>query len=144
MLTVRSTRLRSRRDYTATTPCCGSSRRFATAQRSRSLSERSGHARSRGFDARGRGLSQRRRTALAAGRSPNEHEESGLLADDSDVSLAGRGVLQSKHAAGRQSPGLTVGRGDGKGDLQKDAELNCGGGMVEGFFGVLRASAWVT
>src|SRR5262249_15660802 len=34
-------------------------------------------------------MPQRRRTALAAGHSPDEHEESGLVAYDGDVSLAG-------------------------------------------------------
>src|SRR5262245_45095357 len=86
---------------------------------------------------------QRRRAALVIGHSPNEHEESGLVAHDGDVSLAGRGVLQSKHAAGTQAPGLTVGRGDGKGPLQNDAELNCGRGMVEAVFEVLSAPARV-
>src|SRR5215475_8688223 len=96
-----------------------------------------------GCDALGRGRPQRRGTALVAGRSPNEHEESGLVAYDGDVSLAGRGVLQSKHAAGTQSPGLAVGRGDGKGPLQNDAELNCGRRMVEAVFEVLGAPARV-
>ena len=63
--------------------------------------------------------------------STNEHQKSGLIADDGDVPLAGRGVLQSKHAPWRQSPRLTVGRGDGKATLQDDAELRCGSGMVE-------------
>src|SRR5262245_45608137 len=72
-----------------------------------------------------------------------EHEESGLVAYDCDVSLAGRGVLQSKHAAGTQSPRLAVGRGDGKGPLQNDAELNCGRMMVEAVFEVLSAPARV-
>src|SRR6516162_1714855 len=47
-------------------------------------------------------------------RSANEHQESRLVADDGDVALAGRGVLQSKHAAGSESPRLAVGRCDGR------------------------------
>src|SRR5919198_6757716 len=35
--------------------------------------------------------------AVSARHLPNEHQKSGLIADDRDVSLAGRGVLQSKH-----------------------------------------------
>src|SRR5262249_57641345 len=75
--------------------------------------------------------------------SANEHEESRLVADDGDVAFAGRGVLQSKHAAGSKPPRLAVGRGDGKGPLQNDAELGCGRRMVETVFEVLRAPARV-
>ena len=70
---------------------------------------------------------------MAAGHSPNEHQKSRLIADDGDVSLARRGVLQSKHAPGTQLPRLAVGRGDGKATLQNDAELHCGRRMVELF-----------
>src|SRR5215831_16984678 len=76
-------------------------------------------------------------------RSANEHQESRLVADDGDVALAGRGVLQSKHAAGSEAPRLTVGRGDGEGPLQNDAELRCGRRMVETVFEVLHAPARV-
>src|SRR5262245_12960780 len=75
--------------------------------------------------------------------SPNEHQESWLLAHDGDVPLAGRGVLQSKHAAGRKPPRLTVGRGDGKDTLQDDTELRCGRRMVEAVFQVPSAPARV-
>src|SRR5215831_12471934 len=75
--------------------------------------------------------------------SANEHKESRLVAHDGDVPLAGRGVLQSKHAAGRESPRLTVGRGDGKATLQDDAELSCGSRMIETLFEVLSAPARV-
>src|SRR5262249_34344188 len=75
--------------------------------------------------------------------SANEHEESTLVADDGDVAFAGRGVLQSKRAAGSKPPRLAVGRGDGKGPLQNDAELRCGRRMVETVFEVLRAPARV-
>src|SRR5215472_8379299 len=72
-------------------------------------------------------------------RSAHEHQESRLVADDGDVAFAGRGVLQSKHAAGSESPRLAVGRGDGKGPLQNDAELRRGRRMVETVFEVLHA-----
>lgn len=42
--------------------------------------------------------------------STNEHEESRLFAHDSDVPLAGRGVLQSKHITGTEPSRLTIGR----------------------------------
>src|SRR5262249_49382238 len=60
-----------------------------------------------------------------------------------ELALAGRGVLQSKHAAGRESPRLTVSRGDGKATLQDDAELSCGRRMIETLFEVLSAPARV-
>jgi hypothetical protein len=66
----------------------------------------------------------------SAGHSANEHQESSLIAYDGDMSLAGRGVLQPKHAAGPQSSRFPVGRGDGKDALQNDAELSCRSGMV--------------
>jgi hypothetical protein len=43
---------------------------------------------------------------------PSEHQESGLVAHDSDVPLARRGVLQPKHFTGIQLPRLSVGRSD--------------------------------
>jgi hypothetical protein len=52
-------------------------------------------------------------------------------ADDRAVSLAGRGVLQPKHAAGSGASRLTIGRCDGKDPLQDDAELNRWSGVVE-------------
>src|SRR5262249_44935397 len=76
-------------------------------------------------------------------RSAHEHQKSRLVAHDRDVSLAGRGVLQSKHAAGSEPPRLAVSRGDGKGPLQNDAELRCGRRMVETVFEVLHAPARV-
>src|SRR2546430_12608163 len=79
----------------------------------------------------------------SSGHSANEHKKSRLVADDGDVSLAGRGVLQSKHAAGREPPRVSVGRGDGKGPLQNDAELRCRRRMVETVFEILSAPARV-
>src|SRR5262245_14271445 len=139
MLTIRRRRLRSHRDYTATTPGNGTSCRFAAAQRSRSLSERSGHAR--------RAASTRAAVDDPSGdgqRSPpGAHRTNMRNPGSSPTTVIGRGVLQSKHAAGTQSPRLAVGGGDGKGPLQNDAELNCGSRMVEAFFEVLSTPARV-
>ena len=70
---------------------------------------------------------------------PSEHQESGLVAHDSDVPLARRGVLQPKHFTGMQLPRLSVGRSDREDAPQDCKKLHRWSGVIETLLQILSA-----
>jgi hypothetical protein len=70
---------------------------------------------------------------------PSEHQESGLVAHNRDVPLAGRGVLQPKHFSGMKLPRLAIGRTDREGASQNCEKLHRRSGVIETLLQILSA-----
>ena len=70
---------------------------------------------------------------------PSKHQESRLVADDCDVPLAGRGVLQPKHFTGMKLSRLAVGRSDREDTPQDREKLHRRSGVIETLLQILSA-----
>jgi hypothetical protein len=84
-----------------------------------------------------------RRARSLESNSPGEHKHPRLVAHNSDVSLAGGGILYTKHVTWMEPSRLTISRGDRKDTTQDDSKLSRGGRMVETGLEVMSAPGGV-
>jgi hypothetical protein len=90
-----------------------------------------------------KGAPRMRRARSLERNSPGEHKHPRLVAHNSDVSLAGRGILYPKHVTWMEPSRLTISRGDRKDTTQDDSKLSRGSGMVETGLEVMSAPGGV-
>jgi hypothetical protein len=84
-----------------------------------------------------------RRARSLKSNSPGEHEHPRLVAHNSDVSLAGGGILYPKHVTWTEPSRLTISRRDRKDTTQDDSKLSRWGRMVETGLEVMSAPGGV-